>query len=114
MAGDFQFKRHERLKSQSEIRKVFNRGKMVRCYGAKLLFIKNTVSYNRIAFTFSRKFGKAVERNRARRLAREAYRHIKPLLACGYDMVLLVFPGNDSLAIRKEQLQSLCREAGLC
>ncbi|MDR2150921.1 MAG: ribonuclease P protein component [Spirochaetaceae bacterium] len=114
MPGYFQFKRHERLKSQNEIRKVFNCGKMVQCYGAKLLVIKNTVSYNRIAFTFSRKFGNAVERNRARRLAREAYRHIRPSLACGYDMVVLVFPGHDSLARRKEQLTFLCKEIGLC
>lgn len=110
----FQFKRHEKLKSKDEIKKVFKYGKIVRCYGARLLFIKNTMSYNRIAFTFSKKFGNAVKRNRARRIAREAYRNIKATLAFGYDMVLLVFPGNDNFAEQKEQLTFLCKEAGLC
>jgi ribonuclease P protein component len=70
---------------------------MVSCYGAKLFYIETTPPAGerpgrRIAFTFARKFGNAVERNRSRRLSREAYRHLRPRLAMGYDMVLLVYP----------------------
>jgi ribonuclease P protein component len=111
---DFRFRRVERLKRREDIRAVFNRKRVVTCPGAKLFFLDNGLSYNRIAFTFGRKFGNAVERNRARRLGREAYRHIRHTLKIGYDLVLLVYPGNDSYVKRMEQLELLFAKAGLC
>jgi ribonuclease P protein component len=107
------FKREERLKKRDEIRAVFNRGKVVTCSGAKLFVLRNGLSFNRIAFTFVRKFGNAVERNRARRVGREAYRHIRNRLQCGFDLVLLVYPGKDSFSARIKQLGILFSRAGL-
>jgi ribonuclease P protein component len=109
----FRFPRVERLKGRDEIREVFNRGRVVNCSGAKLFVRKNGACHNRIAFTFSRKFGNAVNRNRARRVGREAYRHIRQSLKTGYDLVLLVYPGKDTFAARMEQLNFLCSRAGL-
>ena len=111
--GDFRFPRKERLKGRDEIREVFNRRKGVSCLGAKLLMRPNGLDYNRIAFTFSRKFGNAVERNRSRRLSREVYRLIRNELRQGYDLVLLVYPGRDVFSERMEQLKELFRRAGL-
>ncbi|GHT97115.1 hypothetical protein FACS1894142_0870 [Spirochaetia bacterium] len=68
--------------------------------------------HNRIAFTFGRKFGNAVERNRARRVGREAYRYIRHKIKAGFDLVLLVYPGRDALADRMEQLRVLFSKAG--
>ncbi|MDR3303723.1 MAG: ribonuclease P protein component [Treponema sp.] len=107
------FKRGDRLKKRNAIRNVFNSGKRVNCSGAKLFFLPNGCPENRIAFTFSRKFGIAVERNRSKRCSREAYRHTHPSLAHGYDLVLLVYPGNDTFKIRIEQLKTLFNKAGL-
>jgi len=109
------------LKGRSEIREVFEKGKRIGCQGAKLFVLKNQMPCSRICFTFSRGFGTAVERNRAKRLGREAYRHLKPRLRCGYDLILLVYPdsagpaqvGQPSLAGRMEQLQYLFTRAGL-
>lgn len=109
----FRFPRAERLKGRDEIREVFNRGRMVSCSGAKLFLRENQICRNRIAFTFSRKFGNAVNRNRARRVGREAYRYIRQELKTGYDLVLLVYPGKDTFAVRREQLNLLCFKAGL-
>ncbi|MDR2111038.1 MAG: ribonuclease P protein component [Spirochaetaceae bacterium] len=109
----FRFRRTERLKRRDEIRAVFNRGKGVTCSGAKLFCLKNGLSYNRIAFTFGRKFGNAVQRNRARRVGREAYRHIRQSIQGGYDLVLLVYPGKDTFKTRFEQLKALFSKAGL-
>ncbi|WP_010255949.1 ribonuclease P protein component [Treponema primitia] len=111
--GAFRFKRNERLKSREEIRAVFNHGKTVSCPGAKLFRMENGLSHNRIAFTFARKFGNAVERNRCRRVGREAYRLMQNRLKTGYDLVLLVYPGKDFLADRLDQLKMLFSKAGL-
>jgi ribonuclease P protein component len=119
----FCFRRKEHLKGRDEIRAVFNRGKGVGCGGAKLFVLKNDLFDNRICFALPRKFGNAVKRNRARRLSREAYRHLRPRLKGGYDMVLLVYPGGngggetspgaENLRTRMKQLKNLFAKAAL-
>jgi ribonuclease P protein component len=87
----------------------------------KLFVLKNGLEYNRICFALPRKFGNAVERNRARRLSREAYRHLRPRLRGGYDAVLLVYPEKGpensrkaaNFARRMEQLRFLFAKTGL-
>lgn len=111
--ASFRFGREERLKRRGEIREVFNHGRGVSCGGAKLFALRNALARNRIAFTFSRKFGNAVKRNRARRLGREAYRHLRPGLGTGYDLVLLIYPGADDFAARMAQLRGLFARQGL-
>jgi ribonuclease P protein component len=78
-----------------------------------LLRLENGLSYNRIVFAFSRKFGCAVERNRSRRISREVYRHFRGQLKGGYDLALLVYPGRDELKTRLIQFGVLFRKAGL-
>lgn len=107
------FPPQERLKKRDDIQEVFKRKRSVACNGARLFFIKNGLSCCRIAFTFARKFGNAVERNRARRLGREAYRHLRREIKPGYDLVLLVYPGNDDFQYRQKQLKDLLGRAGL-
>jgi len=83
--------------------------------------LENELSRNRICFTFSRGFGNAVERNRARRLGREAYRNLKPRLRRGYDLILLVYPEDASTPCptapvftkRMKDLEYLLYKAGL-
>jgi ribonuclease P protein component len=109
----FRFPPAERLKGRDEIRAVFKQGKGFSCTGVKLFRLENGFPYNRIAFTFMRKFGIAVERNRSRRVSREAYRLVRNRLKTGFDLVLLVYPGKDRLEIRSDQLRKLFSKAGL-
>ena len=111
--GGFRFSRKEKLKRRDEIREVFNRRKGVTCPGARLFILQNGLPYNRIAFTFSRKFGNAVERNYSRRLSRETYRLLRNELRKGYDLVLLIYPGRDDFSVRKDQMRELFSKAGL-
>jgi len=110
---DFRFPRNEKLKGRNDIREAFCRKKGVSCTGAKLFILRNELPFNRIAFTFSRKFGNAVERNHSRRLSREVYRLLRNDLKKGYDLVLLVYPGRDIFSVRMEQLRDLFSRAGL-
>ena len=113
MEAGFSFPKKERLKGRDSIRGVFNRKASVSCPGAKLLSQRNGLGHNRIAFTFSRKYGKAVERNHSRRLSREVYRLFRSELRQGYDLVLLVYPGRDVFSVRMQQLRTLFSKAGL-
>jgi ribonuclease P protein component len=74
--------------------------------------LKNALPYSRICFTFSRGFGNAVERNRARRLGREVWRHLRPRLAGGYDVILLVYPEPPQTAGGAAQADGLAAQSG--
>ncbi len=122
--GSFRFMRQEHLKGRNEIKEVFGKGKRYGCRGAKLFVLKNELPLNRICFTFSRGFGNAVARNRARRLGREAFRLMKPCLFGGHDLILLVYPAEAAeseaslsskarLSDRAVQLRALFTKAGL-
>jgi ribonuclease P protein component len=112
---DYRFRRIERLRGKKEIEKVFRDGRRFGFAGVKLFVLGNGFEYNRICFTFPRKYGNAVERNRARRLSRETYRLLRPRLKGGFDLVLLVYPPrkDETFPPRKEQLAVLFTKAGL-
>jgi len=50
---------------------------------------KNRSGVNRLGITAGKKIGKAVERNRAKRVIRAAYRQCLPQLVSGYDFVIV-------------------------
>jgi len=114
------FSRKEHLKKRVDINRVFKKGRVVSCPGTKLFFLANEAPCNRIVITFTRKYGNAVQRNRARRLGREAYRLMKGELNTGYDMVFLTYPKpadaaskSGSLAETSEVLRALFNKAGI-
>jgi ribonuclease P protein component len=109
----FSFPRKERLKRRDDIREVFRKRDIVSWPGLKLFTLRNGLPHNRIAFAFPRKYGTAVERNRSRRLSREAYRLLRNELRKGFDLVLLVYPGRDNFSTRTNQLRDLFSKAGL-
>jgi ribonuclease P protein component len=113
--GSFRFKREEHLTGREKIKDVFGKGRRIGCRGAKIKKLKNDLPFNRICFTCARGFTGAVERNRVKRLGREAYRNVKPRIKGGYDLILLVYPDNPdtTYAGRAGQLEYLLSRAGL-
>ncbi len=107
------FKKAERLGLSAAIQTVFRKGKKYSCNGAKLFVLPNGTERNRVVFTFPRGYGTAVERNRSRRMSREAYRQVKGNLVPGHDLAILVFPGMDSFSERMDQYRILFGKAGL-
>ncbi len=103
----------ERIKKTTEIQNLFKKGNKVSTHGAKLFFLPNNLSYNRIAFALPQGFGNAIQRNYSKRISKEAYRHLKQNLKSGYDMVLLVYKGESSFSIRYNQLISLAKKSDL-
>lgn len=109
------FTRIEHMKSALEIKNLFKNGRKVSMFGAKLFFLPNNLGFNRIGFPLPRGFGNAVQRNRAKRFSREAYRILKTHLNIGFDMLFLVYPSSekDSFRTRCVQIRTLCEKAEL-
>jgi ribonuclease P protein component len=80
-----------------------------------LVAAPNPVGLTRIGVVAGRRLGTAVARNRAKRLLREAARHLYPRLAPGWDLVLIARP--PILTVKEPQveaaLERLTGEAGL-
>lgn len=77
------------IKKNAEYRKIYNRGKSVAGRHMVLYYLANNLEICRFGFTVSRKIGKAVKRNRIRRLFREACRLNLEQFPKGFDYVLL-------------------------
>ena len=107
------FTLNERVKRSEEIRNLFKNGKRITIHGAKLFLLPNKLEKNRIAFALPRNYGNAIKRNRCKRLSREAYRKLKAQLQTGFDMIFLVYPGNDVYETRCAMLHSLVQKAGI-
>jgi ribonuclease P protein component len=125
-AGTGTLKKRERISSSGDIRALFKNGKKAGVPGAKLFFLKNSLKTEdaggfaaaegcaRFAVTFPRGYGCAVERNRSKRLCREAFRLQKADIARGYDLLFLLYRRDDeSFDLRCKQVRSLCKKAGL-
>jgi len=103
----------ERIKKQKEIRSMFNHAHSVSVKGAKLLYLENALPFSRFTVTLVRKYGNAVQRNRAKRVVREVYRLNKSQIKVGFDLVFLLFPNRDDFHHREEQILELLRRAGI-
>lgn len=107
------FKREERIKNPGDFKKLFKNGKKISIQGAKIFFMENGLEINRVGFPLIRGYGNAVQRNLSKRYSREVYRLLKSHLNTGYDILFLVYPGNDSFSSRCDQFRLLLNKAGL-
>ena len=107
------FERKERIKNPADFKTLFKTGKKISIPGAKLFYLENGLGMNRVGFPLMRGYGNAVERNLSKRYSREVYRLLKSHLNTGYEMLFLIYPGNDSFHSRCDQIRQLCQKAGL-
>lgn len=78
---DYKFTKEERLKSKITIEKLFQEGKGLVKYPIKMQYMPYEGSIHQVAFTApKRSFKRATDRNRIKRLMREAYRLNKHIL----------------------------------
>lgn len=83
MPKQFSFGKNERLKSRKQIERLFNTGKKFTVSPFRVHYSLSEEGQTLLQFgvgVSNRNFKKAVDRNRIKRLTREAYRQQKPVL----------------------------------
>ncbi|MCL2580321.1 MAG: ribonuclease P protein component [Oscillospiraceae bacterium] len=96
-------------------RRLYRQGKSV-VSPCVVLYYKKTKGNlpNRLGITATKKIGKAVSRNRARRVIRESYRCLEPRLSSGYDFVIVARTraAGVKMQVVKAELEGLLKSIG--
>ena len=77
------------LKENKDFRRLYSRGRSFANPVLVTYVMKNRCGIVRIGITTGKKIGKAVLRNRSRRIIREAYRELSPSVRPGFDLVFV-------------------------
>jgi ribonuclease P protein component len=85
----FAFQKHEHLRRPADFQRVYARRRSVSNNWLIVYVCENGLPYLRLGLSVSRKVGGAVQRNRLRRLYREAFRLTRHEMPVGLDLVLI-------------------------
>ena len=77
------------LKTNPDFRRLSNRGISITDPALVIYYSKNRAGICRIGITTGKKIGNAVERNRSRRVLKEAFRSVCPQVKPQYDIVIV-------------------------
>ena len=108
--------RRIRLRHSRDVQRVYDEGRSLAHPLLVMIVLPNDVDLSRVGVTASRRVGGAVERNRAKRLLREAARHLYPeFQSKGWDVMLIARPQlvNASEREVEKALSTLLERAGL-
>ena len=99
----------------NDFRRIYARGKSYVSPLVVVYALKNRTKNVRVGITTSKKVGNAVQRNRSRRVIREAFRALAPRVRPGFDLVLVArgkTPYVKSTDVRR-QLERQLQAGGL-
>ena len=110
-------KKPEVLRKKEDFDKLRNHGRSVGGRYTIMVYLENGLDYNRKAVLASKKVGNSVQRHRAMRLMREAYRLIEKerMVPKGIDFLFIARPAiNDSkCADVKKNIEAAMKKAGM-
>lgn len=87
--SDLNFPQHRRIKSGEDFQAAYASGAKVSQDGILVIGRLNGTNETRLGLSVSRKQGPAVQRNRIKRLMREAFRLSYSQLPVGFDLVVI-------------------------
>lgn len=80
------------MKDNKCFNRCYRKGRYCSCRFVTAYFLPNGAAFNRVGISVSKKIGNAVERNRAKRIIRAAYRSSEQDFPIGFDIVLAARP----------------------
>ena len=83
------------MKDNKLFNRCFRNGRFCACKMVTAYYLPNDLPFNRVGISVSKQIGGAVERNRAKRIIRAAYRLRETEFPAGMDIVFAVRPGID-------------------
>jgi ribonuclease P protein component len=108
--GAFRFQKHEHLRRPADFRRVYDRRRSASDDWLIVYACENDLPHLRVGLSVSRKAGGAVQRNRLRRLYREAFRLTRHEMPTGLDLVLIPRRAEEpTLEVLKQVLPQLVR-----
>lgn len=91
------------LRNQTDFNRIYQKGRSKVSRFVVIIYRNNGRPYSRTAFVASKKVGNSVERNRSRRVMREAVRLLGRELAPGYDVIFVA--RNQLLGHKTEEVR---------
>ena len=83
-------KKTKTLKKNYEFKIVLTKGRFYIGKQLKIVILKNGKNFKTLGLAVSTKNGKAFQRNKAKRLIREAYKNLEERIKNGYSIVVLL------------------------
>jgi ribonuclease P protein component len=105
--SSFRFRKNEHLRRPADFRRVYERRRSVSDGWLIVYACENGLPHLRLGLSVSRKVGGAVQRNRLRRLYREAFRLTRQAMPGGLDLILI--PRRPEPPALPELMQALPR-----
>ena len=107
--------RRFRLRRRQDFARLRRDGRVYHHRLMRLSLLSNDLAHNRYGVIVTKAIGGAVERNRTRRLVREAVRLLHPQLKPGFDVVIIARPGLGGQPFREvwRIVKDMCRQAGI-
>ena len=107
--------RRYRLRESKDFASLRQAGRVYHHHLILMSLLPNGLSHNRYGVITTKNLGKAVVRNRVRRLTREAVRLLHPRLHSGFDIVFVTRPGliDQPFGIVSHAVEELCCRAGI-
>lgn len=102
-------KKTQSLKLNRDFRRLYSKGKSFVGGYTVVYASRNRYDESRLGITVSKSVGKAVKRNRLKRLMRESYRLMEDKIASGFDIVIVA--RNRALGKTQAQIQSDIKHA---
>jgi ribonuclease P protein component len=105
------FRKAEHLRRPSDFRRVYERRRSAADAWLLVYACENGLPHLRLGLSVSRKVGQATQRNRLRRLYREAFRFTRSEMPIGLDLVLIPRSSQEpTLADVKQSLPVLVKQ----
>lgn len=119
--GKYSLEKSEHLRKALDFKRVYSQGKSCADHFIVLFVFPNELERNRIGLSVSKKIGKAVKRNRVKRLFREVYRLNKDKIIQGVDLIFLArkdatkldFPKMERAILRLYKRARIIKDQGV-